>query len=171
MDEVPFERSKDDEDEEENEEEASVDDSVLGVGEEDEAESVVVVSSADGDVIDMAELVAGTKDTPFNPKLIRIPSFSNSLCSRLSVLQIKTDLTKSGSAVCRYRVNLHMLILNTIWRILANGNSCHDMVLVVVVLIRLLQLKLELLTSVTVGRWMLLAIDDGCRDEDGGDEV
>lgn len=77
------------------------------------ADEAPVVSLDDGDV-DMAELVAGTKDTPFNPKLIRMPSYSNSLCNLLSVLQIKTDLTKSGSAVCRYRVNLHMLILNTI---------------------------------------------------------
>lgn len=43
--------------------------------------------------------VTGTKDTPFGPKLIRIPSLSNSLSSLLSVLQIKTDLNKLGSGV------------------------------------------------------------------------
>ena len=41
----------------------------------------------------------GTKDTPFGPKLIRMPSLSNSLSSLLSVLQIKTDLNKLGSGV------------------------------------------------------------------------
>lgn len=46
-----------------------------------------------------SEEETGTKDTPFGPKLIRIPSLSNSLSSLLSVLQIKTDLNKLGSGV------------------------------------------------------------------------
>ena len=46
-----------------------------------------------------SEEETGTKDTPFGPKLIRIPSLSNSRSSLLSVLQIKTDLNKLGSGV------------------------------------------------------------------------
>lgn len=68
-------------------------------------------------------VVEGTiKDTPVGPKLMRIPSRSNSLSRRLSVLQIRTDLTRLGSGVCRKRLSLHILMLNTSCRILDTDN-------------------------------------------------
>lgn len=42
---------------------------------------------------------AGTNETPFGPKLIRMPSLSNSLSNLLSVLHIRTDLKRLGSGV------------------------------------------------------------------------
>lgn len=42
-------------------------------------------------------LAAGPKDTPFGPKLMRMPSRSSSRSSRFRVLQIRTERTRLGS--------------------------------------------------------------------------
>lgn len=42
-------------------------------------------------------LAAGPKETPFGPKLMRMPSRSSSRSSRFRVLQIRTERTRLGS--------------------------------------------------------------------------